>query len=55
MSAIIDEYRRRLAQIATTATVILGTIADAEERLNELKKETRQIYEKIDDILDIEK
>lgn len=48
----IDEYkRRRLAEIAISATVILGIIADAEERLNKLKKEVKDIYEKADDIL----
>lgn len=53
MSAL-EEYRRRLAEIATTATVILGIIADAEARLNKLKNEVKDIYEKADDILDKE-
>jgi phage shock protein A len=48
----LKEYRRRLAEIATESTVILGIIADAENRLNELKKEVKEIYEKADDILD---
>ena len=52
--SVLEEYRRRLAEIATTATVILGTIADAEERLNKLKNEVKEIYEKLDDYLDKE-
>lgn len=51
----LEQYRRRLAEIATTATVILGIIADAEERLNKLKNEVKEIYEKTDDILNGEK
>lgn len=50
--SLIDEYRRRLAEIATTATVILGIIADAESRLDNLKKEVKDIYEKLDESLD---
>lgn len=52
MSAI-EEYRRKLAEIATQATVILSYIADTEKRLDNLKTQVRNIYEEIDDILDI--
>ena len=51
MSPINEKNRRRLAEIATTTTVILGTIADAEERLNKLKIEVKEIYRKSSDIL----
>ena len=50
----IDEYRRKLAELATETTVILGAIADAENRLSEVKKKVTKIYEEIDCILDKE-
>jgi chromosome segregation ATPase len=53
MSAI-DEYRRKLSQLAVEHMKILGEIADTEKRLSELKKEIREGYEKIDNILDME-
>jgi len=50
--SIIDDYRRRLAEIATQATVVLSVIADAEERLNGLKNDVKEVYERLDEALD---
>ena len=50
----IDEYRRKLAELATETTVILGAIADAETRLSEIKKNVTEIYEELDNRLDKE-
>ena len=52
--SVIDEYRRKLSELAMEATVILGSIADAEKRLADVKKKVTEIYEKIDDKLDME-
>ena len=49
----IELYRRKLAELATETTVILGTIADAEKRLEEVKKKVTVLYEEIDNILDL--
>lgn len=51
MSAI-DDYRRRLGQLAAEHINLLSDIADTEERLSELKKEVTRAYERIDNILD---
>ena len=50
--SVIDDYRRRLAQIGFDAMATLGIIADAEARLAELKEEVKAISEKIDNALD---
>jgi len=52
--SVIDEYRRKLSEKATETTVILSNIADIEKRLAELKIEVTEIYEELDDILDME-
>jgi hypothetical protein len=52
--SIIDDYRRKLAELGTAATVILGAIADIEQRTTRLKTDVKEIYEQIDDILDME-
>jgi len=52
--SVIDEYRRRLSDIAAQATTILGNIADTEKRLGDLKNEVKKIYEEIDEVLDME-
>lgn len=51
----IDEYRRKLAELAIQTTVILSSIADAEGRLSEIKKKVTKIYEELDNKLDKEK
>ena len=51
----IDEYRKRLAQLAVETMVILGSITDAEKRLTETKRKVTKIYEEIDNVLDGEK
>ena len=50
----IDEYRRKLSEMAAEHITLLGDIADAEERLNRLKKDIVKSYEQIDNILDLE-
>ena len=50
--SVIDEYRRKVAQIGFSAMAELGIIADAEARLAELKKEVKAIAEEIDNVLD---
>lgn len=52
--SVIDDYRRKLSSLAAEHINLLGDIADAESRLNRLKKEVTESYEKIDDILDLE-
>ncbi len=51
----IDEYRKRLAQLGIETTVVLGSVADAEKRLADIKTKVTKIYEEIDNVLDGEK
>ena len=59
MSAI-DEYRKQLRFLAGEVMGVLNLIVDVEKRLDAAKErlakqkiETTEIYEKIDDILDL--
>ena len=51
--SVIDEYRRKLAELAVEHITLLGDIADTEKRLDSLKKKVSESYSKIDDILDL--
>lgn len=50
--SLIEEYRRKLSLLQTENMNLLAEIAEAENKLSNLKKEAIDIYEKIDNVLD---
>ena len=52
MSKELSKWRRAMAEHAREIMTILATIAEAEARLDELKKIYTEEYKKVDDALD---
>ena len=50
---IIEDFRRKLSLYQVEITNLLGVIADAENRISELKREVKKLYEQNDEILDM--
>ena len=50
----IEEFRCKLSLFQCELLTLLGSIADAEQRLNDLKRNIVELYEENDNLLDID-
>lgn len=51
-SKITEKDRKKAQQLIGEVFLLLSDISDAEERLNHIKKQSAELYGKLDDIAD---